>query len=226
MTTSDTPVTVSEDGAWIHIYQSLLYLIQQGQSVYTPPFYERLPTKFIEHSCNTSGCSFPVIVMNEACSSSLDLFSGNGEQDDYSDSLECPNFKDLYGNNKIWQNQQNQCAPSEDSDQTRQMSSLGTQSFCWFCHVAAHITVSVCPFLFSIWQFTASFTFFSYGMHLVVFKDQEESNKVGRLVNPNRNPNSRSYQTFWIGKFSSSIIMFCANEIILSRKYCDHLCFY
>ena len=62
-----------------------------------------------------------------------------------------------------WQNQQNECAPSEDSDQpgrppslirvfTVRMkkawvlsypfwseSSLGAHSLCWFCHVAAHL---------------------------------------------------------------------------------------
>ena len=32
-------------------------------------------------------------------------------------------------------------ADSEDSDQTGRMHSLGAQSFCWFCHVVAHITV-------------------------------------------------------------------------------------
>ena len=37
-----------------------------------------------------------------------------------------------------WQNQQNECAPSEDSDQPG--SSLGAQSFCWFCHVAAQFS--------------------------------------------------------------------------------------
>ena len=69
-----------------------------------------------------------------------------------------------------WQNQQSDCAPSEDSDQPGHPpslitvfvirmkkawvlsypsgaqqrlwseSSLGAQSLCWFCHVAAHIT--------------------------------------------------------------------------------------
>ena len=55
-----------------------------------------------------------------------------------------------------WQNQQSDCAPSEDSDQPGHPprlirvfavrgcpgwseSSLGAQSFCWFCHEAAHI---------------------------------------------------------------------------------------
>ena len=58
-----------------------------------------------------------------------------------------------------WQNQQNECAPSEDSDQPGHphsscgqqrlhadsgcpgwsLSSLGAQPHCWFCHVAAHI---------------------------------------------------------------------------------------
>ena len=70
-----------------------------------------------------------------------------------------------------WQNQQNECAPSEDSDQPghlpslirvfavrsvgslgpklsscgqRKLSSLGAHSFCWFCYVAAHLfTVAV-----------------------------------------------------------------------------------
>ena len=65
-----------------------------------------------------------------------------------------------------WQNQQNGCAPSEDSDQPghspslirvfavhmkkawvlsyqlsaqRRLWSLGAHSFCWFCHVVAHL---------------------------------------------------------------------------------------
>ena len=62
-----------------------------------------------------------------------------------------------------WQNQQNEYAPSKDSDQPKQLrtqcffvrtaktlirlggcpcwseSSLGAHSFCWFCHVVAHL---------------------------------------------------------------------------------------
>ena len=50
-----------------------------------------------------------------------------------------------------WQNQQNECAPSEDSDQRRlrlggcpgwSESSLGARSFSWFCHVVAYIISS------------------------------------------------------------------------------------
>ena len=46
-----------------------------------------------------------------------------------------------------WQNQQNQCAPREDSDQPGRCpgwseSLLGAHSFCWFCHVMAHMYVS------------------------------------------------------------------------------------
>ena len=43
-----------------------------------------------------------------------------------------------------WQNQQNGCAPGEDSDQTLSgcpgwsESSLGAKSICWFCHEPAH----------------------------------------------------------------------------------------
>ena len=41
-----------------------------------------------------------------------------------------------------WQNQQNQCAPSEDSDQPSLIRvfafRMGVHSFCWVCHVVAH----------------------------------------------------------------------------------------
>ena len=56
-----------------------------------------------------------------------------------------------------WQNQQNYCAPSDDSDPTERTantlirlggcpgwseSSLGAQSLCWFCHAAAHMCIT------------------------------------------------------------------------------------
>ena len=83
-----------------------------------------------------------------------------------------------------WQNQQNECAPSEDSDQPGHQnlrcpheeslgpklpigrtaktlirlgrcpgwseSSLGAHSFCWFCHVTAHVTW--CGIMSSAWS--------------------------------------------------------------------------
>ena len=62
-----------------------------------------------------------------------------------------------------WQNQQNNFAPSEDSDQPGHPqslirvfpvrmttgwseSSLGAHSLCWFCHDAAHIQARQCAF--------------------------------------------------------------------------------
>ena len=69
MTTSGTSVTGSEDRpGFTSINPRCIWYSKVN------PFYERLPSEFIDHSCNTFGCSFPVIATNEACSSSLDLF--------------------------------------------------------------------------------------------------------------------------------------------------------
>ena len=57
-----------------------------------------------------------------------------------------------------WQNQQSDCEPSEDLNQPGHPqrcpgwseSSLGAQSLCWFCHVAAHLlakNLNICHFL-------------------------------------------------------------------------------
>ena len=61
-------------------------------------------------------------------------------------------YKDIWA--ATWQNQQNECLPSEDSDQTGHPPSLirvftvrmfchesllGAQPHCWFCHVTAHL---------------------------------------------------------------------------------------
>ena len=76
-----------------------------------------------------------------------------------------------------WQNQQNECAPSQDSDQAWvlsyplsaqwrlitlggcpgwSVSSLGAQSFCLFCHVAAHLFISRAVVSGSGWAYMLS----------------------------------------------------------------------
>ena len=104
-----------------------------------------------------------------------------------------------------WQNQQNECAPSEDSDQSEHPPSLirvlavhmkkawvlsypliaqrrlrliwvslGTQSLCWFCHVAAQIFLALlrgCACVFKGSQIMESYGPFSCKLAQIYFKD-------------------------------------------------------
>ena len=77
-------------------------------------------------------------------------------------------------------------AHSEDSDQTGRMpvwseSSLGAHSFCWFCHVVAHLpAIQICCDRIILQQFKCTDTWF--GVHF------EEKRQHDFMFNKNKQP--------------------------------------